>query len=359
MITPPSPELQPEATANLHEALWAWIHLVYSRCMENFFSHYLTFLAETATIVVAILIVAGGIAAIALSKRRPATAGQVQVTDLRQQIEQAADRIEALRFDKKLRKAHQKNLKKVHKARKDEKCTYLLDFKGDIRASAVSALREEITAIIQVAQPDDSVLIRLESGGGMVNTYGLAAAQLLRLRAAKIHSTILVDAVAASGGYMMAVTADRIVASPFALLGSIGVVAQIPNFHRWLQERNIDFEQFTAGKYKRTVTLFGENTDSGRAKLREELEETHAQFRDFVEQFRPQLDLEKVATGEAWLGNKALQLGLVDQLATSDEIIVEAAQKGKLLQLSYQRPKSLPQKLGLAAQQSWDKLWFR
>ncbi|WP_414039109.1 protease SohB [Acidithiobacillus sp. M4-SHS-6] len=322
-------------------------------------SHYLTFLAETTTIVVAILIVVGGIAAIALSKRRPAATGQVQVTDLRRQIEQSAAHIEALRLDKKARKAHQKALKKAHKTQKTEKCTYLLEFKGDIRASAVSALREEITAIIQAAQAGDAVLIRLESGGGMVNTYGLAAAQLLRLRAAKIHCTVLVDAVAASGGYMMAVTADRIVASPFALLGSIGVVAQIPNFHRWLQDRHIDFEQFTAGKYKRTVTLFGENTETGRAKLREELEEIHTLFREFVERFRPQLDLEKVATGEAWLGSKALELGLVDQLATSDEIIVDAAKNGKLLQISYQRPKNLPQKLGLAAQQGWDNFWFK
>lgn len=323
-------------------------------------SHYLMFLAETATIVVAILIIAGGLTALALSKRKAPITGQVQVSDLRQQIEQAGETIQHYRLDKKARKAHQKALKKEHKTQvvKQESCTYLLDFKGDIRASAVSALREEITAILLAAKPTDRVLVRLESGGGMVNTYGLAAAQLLRLRNANIHITVLVDAVAASGGYMMAVTADRIVASPFALVGSIGVVAQIPNFHRWLQDRHIDYEQFTAGKYKRTVTLFGENTDAGRTKLREELEITHAQFRDFVQEYRPQLNMEEVATGEAWLGHKALQLGLVDQLATSDEIIMEAAKSGKLLHLSFQRPKSLPQKLGLAAQQSWDKMWF-
>lgn len=323
-------------------------------------SHYLMFLAETATIVVAILIIAGGLTALALSKRKAPITGQVQVSDLRQQIEQAGETIQHYRLDKKARKVHQKALKKEHKTQvvKQESCTYLLDFKGDIRASAVSALREEITAILLAAKPTDRVLVRLESGGGMVNTYGLAAAQLLRLRSANIHITVLVDAVAASGGYMMAVTADRIVASPFALVGSIGVVAQIPNFHRWLQDRHIDYEQFTAGKYKRTVTLFGENTDAGRTKLREELEITHAQFRDFVQEYRPQLNMEEVATGEAWLGHKALQLGLVDQLATSDEIILEATKSGKLLHLSYQRPKSLPQKLGLAAQQSWDKMWF-
>ena len=327
--------------------------------METFFSHYLLFLADTATIVVALLMVAGGLTAIALNKRKRPATGQVQVSDLRKQLEQSSENVQQYRLDKKALKVHQKALKKDRKAKDSsvESCTYLLDFKGDLRASAVSALREEISAIIQAAKPGDTVLLRLESGGGMVNTYGLASAQLLRLRAAKIHVTVLIDAVAASGGYMMAVTADRIVASPFALIGSIGVIAQIPNFHRWLQDRNIDWEQFTAGKFKRTVTLFGENTDTGRAKLREELEETHAQFRNFVQQYRPQLDLEQVATGEAWLGSKALQLGLVDQLATSDEIILEAAQKGKVLALHYQRQKTLPQRLGFAAQQSWDKLW--
>ncbi|MGC9216927.1 protease SohB [Acidithiobacillus sp.] len=329
--------------------------------METFFSHYLLFLADTATIVVALLVVVGGIAAIALNKRKSPASGQVQVTDLRKQLEQSGENVQQYRLDKKALKIHRKTLKKDRKDRANdplaESCAYLLDFKGDIRASAVSALREEISAIIQAAKPGDTVLLRLESGGGMVNTYGLASAQLLRLRAAKIHLTVLVDAVAASGGYMMAVTADRIVASPFALIGSIGVVAQIPNFHRWLQDRNIDWEQFTAGKFKRTVTLFGENTETGRAKLREELEETHAQFRDFVRQYRPQLDLEQVATGEAWLGNKARQLGLVDDLATSDEIILEAVRQGKVLALHYQRQKTLPQRLGLAAQQSWDKLW--
>ena len=329
--------------------------------MENFFGHYLLFLADTATIVVALLVIAGGLTAIALNRRKGPAAGQVQVSDLRKQLEQSSENVQQLRLDKKTLKAHQKARKKDRKEKaKDggaEPCTYLLDFKGDIRASAVSALREEISAILQAAQPGDAVLLRLESGGGMVNTYGLAAAQILRLRAAKIHVTALVDAIAASGGYMMAATADRIVASPFALIGSIGVVAQIPNFHRWLKDRHIDWEQFTAGKFKRTVTLFGENTDTGRAKLREELEETHAQFRDFVQQYRPQLNLEQVATGEAWLGNKALTLGLVDQLATSDEILLEAAQKGKVLALHYQRKSTLPQRLGLAARQGWDKLW--
>jgi serine protease SohB len=221
----------------------------------------------------------------------------------------------------------------------------------------LTALREEISAILHVAGAGDAVFLRLESGGGLVNRYGLGAAQLLRLRDAQLPLTVMVDAVAASGGYLMAAAADRIVASPFALIGSIGVVAQIPNFHRWLQARNIDWEQFTAGKFKRTVTLFGENTEAGRAKLREELEDIHALFRAFVQGRRAQLDMEKVATGEAWLGSKAQELGLVDELATSDEIICSACQRSRVLHVRFQRKPSLQERLRLSAQSAWDGIW--
>jgi serine protease SohB len=266
-----------------------------------------------------------------------------------------------VRLPRKAHKLLQKQRKLERKARQKraeaEPCIYLLDFKGDLRASALTALREEVSAILQVAKAGDAVFLRLESGGGLVNRYGLAAAQLLRLRDAQLPLTVMVDAVAASGGYLMAAAADRIVASPFALIGSIGVIAQVPNFHRWLQARDIDWEQFTAGKFKRTVTLFGENTEAGRAKLREELEDIHALFRAFVQGRRAQLDMAKVATGEAWLGSKALELGLVDELATSDETIRSACQRGRVLQVSFQRKPSLPERLRLSAQSAWEGIW--
>jgi serine protease SohB len=327
--------------------------------MDGFASQYALFLAETATLVLAAVVLVAGL--VALSRRRGKDAGQIQVTDVNRQFEAAGDRIEAARLPRKAHKLLQKQRKVERKARqketKAEPCTYLLDFKGDIRASAFAALREEISAILQVAKPGDAVLVRLESGGGVVNRYGLAAGQLLRLRDAKLPLTVMVDTVAASGGYLMAAVADRIVASPFALIGSIGVIAQIPNFHRWLQARNIDWEQFTAGKFKRTVSLFGENTETGRAKLREELEDIHAQFREFVQGRRAQLDMEKVATGEAWLGSKALELGLVDELATSDEIIRNACQRGRVLHVSFHRKLSLPERLRVSAQSAWDGIW--
>lgn len=221
----------------------------------------------------------------------------------------------------------------------------MLDFHGDIRASAVASLREEISAVLMAAGPGDEVLLRLESPGGMVNAYGLAASQLLRLREKGIPLTVAVDKVAASGGYLMAVVADRIIAAPFAVLGSIGVVAQIPNFHRWLRDRRIDFELFTAGEFKRTVTVFGENTEQGREKLREEIADTHQLFQDFVKRFRPQLDMARVATGEPWYGTHAMEMGLVDALATSDSYLMDAAQRARIYAVSYKRKKTLGGKL--------------
>jgi serine protease SohB len=327
--------------------------------MNAVLAQYALFLAEVVTLVLAIVIVVVAVAA--LSRRKRKDTGHIQVTDVNRQLEVAGDTIQSARLPKKARAALHKRRKVEHKAeqtgREEQVCSYLLDFKGDLRASALTALREEISAILQVAKAGDSVLLRLESGGGMVNRYGLAAAQLLRLRGAKLPLTVMVDTVAASGGYLMAAVADRIVASPFALIGSIGVVAQLPNFHRWLQSRNIDWEQFTAGKYKRTVTLFGENTEEGRAKLREEMEEIHAYFRAFLQERRAKLDMEKVATGEAWLGSKALDLGLVDELATSDEIVSRACRGSKVLHISFQRKLSLPQRLRVTAQTTWDEIW--
>ncbi len=327
--------------------------------MNDLAAQYALFLAEVATVVLAVIGLVAGL--VVLSRRKAKDTDQIQVTDVNRQLEAAGDRIQVAQLPKKARKVLQKQRKLERKAQQKRAeagpCSYLLDFKGDIRASAFAALREEISAILQVAKAGDAVLLRLESGGGLVNRYGFAAAQLLRLRDAQLPLTVMVDTVAASGGYLMAAVADRIVASPFALIGSIGVIAQIPNFHRWLQARDIDWEQFTAGKFKRTVTLFGENTEAGRAKLREELEEIHALFRAFVQGRRAQLDMEKVATGEAWLGSKALELGLVDELATSDEIIRSACQRGRVLHVSFQRKLSLPERLRISAQSAWDGIW--
>lgn len=274
-----------------------------------------------------------------------------RVNEQRKKIAQTtASKLELLQLSQQLAKearARKKNNQKV----------YVLDFKGDTAASAVDNIREEITLILATAKAGrDRVVVRLESPGGMVHGYGLAAAQLVRLRDAGFHLTICVDKVAASGGYMMACIASEIISAPFAVVGSIGVVAQVPNFNRLLKEHHVDFELYTAGQFKRTVTMFGENTPEGKAKFEEELQQTHELFKHFVEKYRPQLNMEKVATGEHWYGRDALDLNLVDKLQTSDEYLLGLLPQHDVYVIQTRRKPTLGEKIGLQAAQIVDSI---
>ncbi|ARD28212.1 MULTISPECIES: protease SohB [Acinetobacter calcoaceticus/baumannii complex] len=274
-----------------------------------------------------------------------------RVNEQRKKIAQTtASRLELLQLAQQL-------VKEAKIRRKNNQKIFVLDFKGDIQASAVENLREEITLILATAKAGrDRVVVRLESPGGMVHGYGLAAAQLVRLRDAGFHLTICVDKVAASGGYMMACIANEIITAPFAIVGSIGVVAQVPNFNRLLKEHNVDFELYTAGQYKRTVTMFGENTPEGKAKFEEELQQTHVLFKHFVEKYRPQLNVDKVATGEHWYGEDALDLNLVDKLQTSDEYLLGLLPQHDVYVINTRKKATLGEKLGLQAAQMADGL---
>jgi len=282
--------------------------------------------------------------------------GRLEITNLNDRYEDMADGLKRATQPPKAYKRWAKAEHKAHKARaKADSATrprlFVLDFHGDLLATEVGGLRETISALLQEAGEGDEVLVRLDNAGGAVHEHGLAASQLLRIRRRGIALTVAVDRVAASGGYLMACVADRIVAAPFAIIGSIGVIAQLPNFHRWLEHQGIDFELHTAGDYKRTLTLFGENTDTGRTKLREHLEETHQLFKDFIREYRQGIDLEKVATGEYWYGEQALGLGLVDALSTSDDYLLTARASRDLYRLRWQSKKRPWQRLagGLAA----------
>ncbi|EOE2285593.1 protease SohB [Acinetobacter baumannii] len=274
-----------------------------------------------------------------------------RVNEQRKKIAQTtASRLELLQLAQQL-------AKEAKIRRKNNQKIFVLDFKGDIQASAVENLREEITLILATAKAGrDRVVVRLESPGGMVHGYGLAAAQLVRLRDAGFHLTICVDKVAASGGYMMACIANEIISAPFAVVGSIGVVAQVPNFNSLLKEHNVDFELYTAGQYKRTVTMFGENTPEGKAKFEEELQQTHVLFKHFVEKYRPQLNVDKVATGEHWYGQDALDLNLVDKLQTSDEYLLALLPQHDVYVINTRKKATLGEKLGLQAAQMADSL---
>ena len=249
---------------------------------------------------------------------------------------------------KLMAKKAKKALKTKTKGQDKAKRVFVLDFDGDIKASGVKHLREEISTLISAANEGDEVVVRLESGGGLVHSYGLAAAQLVRLKDAGLSLTVCVDKIAASGGYMMACVADKILAAPFAVIGSIGVVSQLPNFHRWLKKHDIDYEMFTAGEYKRTVTVFGENDDEDRAKYREELEQTHKLFKHFVTTYRSQLELDKVANGDHWYGEDALHLNLVDELKISDTYLLDLMESHEVYALHSRQKPTLAEKLGFA-----------
>ncbi|MBL8247164.1 MAG: protease SohB [Candidatus Competibacter sp.] len=302
----------------------------------EFLSEYGMFLAKTATLVVAMLVVVGGI--VALARRGDGDSrGRLDIRHLNRDYDDMAMALKSAALPKKAFKQAQKEHKAHEKQRgkTERRRMFVLNFHGDLRAAAVASLREEVTAVLTVAQPEDEVMVRLESAGGMVHAYGLAAAQLLRIRDRQVKLTVAVDKVAASGGYLMACVADRIIAAPFAILGSIGVIAQLPNFNRLLKKHDIDYEQFMAGEFKRTVTLFGENTDKGRHKFQEEIEITHTLFKDFVKTHRPQLDLDQVATGEYWYGTKALDCRLADELRTSDDYLLQASAAADLYEIIY------------------------
>jgi serine protease SohB len=243
--------------------------------------------------------------------------------------------------------------------KQDKGRVYVVNFHGDIRALAVDALREEITAILSIAAPNDEVVVRLESGGGMVHAYGLAASQLRRIKDKDLKLTVCVDKIAASGGYMMAAVADRIVAAPFAVLGSVGVLAQIPNFHRLLKKHDIDYELLTAGEYKRTLTMLGENTSKGREKFQQELEDTHVLFKEFVVEHRPQLSIDEIATGEVWYGKRALERGLVDELQTSDAYLVGRCDNAEVYEVKYSEKKPLQERIGITFQSAVDNLLLK
>ena len=338
----------------------------------EFLFEYGLFFAKVATLLVAFVVVVSVVVGASQKNKYGEGRGHLEITPLNQQFEDLKDTMLIATTDESLQKAEEKKLTKAKKkllseqkktaknvsesdATKRSK-VYVLNFDGNISASAVGHLREEITAVLTQATPNDEVLLKLESAGGMVHSYGLASSQLDRLRKKNVPLTVCVDKVAASGGYMMACVADKILAAPFAIIGSIGVVAQMPNFNKVLKKNDVEFELLTAGEHKRTLTMFGENTEKGREKFIEELEETHQLFKEYVSTRRPQIDIDKIATGEIWYGSRAKDIKLIDDIRTSDEYLVSRIEDADVFEVAYVFKKKLHQRLGIAAEESADRL---
>jgi serine protease SohB len=337
----------------------------------EFITDYGLFLAKAITFILTVVITL--VLVLGLLSKQKSKKGELELVDLSKQLKDMKKSIEEqlltpqqlkerLKADKKHNKAKNKEQKKAAKNGESNDALpqlYVVDFKGSIDAKEVTSLREEVTAILSVAKEQDEVFVRLESGGGMVHGYGLAASQLQRIKDKNIPLTISVDKVAASGGYMMACIADKIISAPFAIIGSIGVVAQIPNFNRLLKKHDIEFEQLTAGEYKRTLTMFGENSEEGRDKFKQELQETHDLFKTFVTDHRNQIDIDKVATGEHWYGIQAIERELVDQISTSDDYLLSQLENRHIMLVKYSKHKKLSDKFTHAASMAIENSFFK
>lgn len=337
----------------------------------EFLAEYGLFLAKTVTAIIGFAVLVAIIMSSGQKNKQGGDKGELEISPLNDQyddiseamsialLQPAAQKAQAKKYRKEQKKRAKSEAKNTEQQTDDQKRVFVLKFNGNVSASAVTNLREEITAILTQATTKDEVVVKLESSGGMVHSYGLASSQLDRLRKRSIPMTICVDKVAASGGYMMACVGDKILAAPFAVIGSIGVVAQLPNFHRLLKKNDVDVELLTAGEHKRTLTVFGENTEQGREKFIEDLQDTHQLFKSYVAERRPKIEIDKVATGEVWFGSRALELSLVDELMTSDEYLTHCAKESKVFEINYVQKKKLPQRLGIAAEQSADRLLIK
>ncbi len=332
--------------------------------MFEFLFEYGLFLLKAITVLVVILIIIGA----AVAKKKSAS-GELKITNLNKKYLHLKEAIQEATLDKKALKQENKAKKKKEKAEKKASNAktdiqvkprlFVIEFEGDIKASSVPSLREEVTAILAAANSNDEILVNLDNSGGVVHEHGLAASQLVRIKQANLPLTVAVDKVAASGGYMMACVADKILAAPFAIVGSIGVVAQLPNFHRLLDKAGVDFEQHTAGEYKRNVTMFGKNTDKERQQLKEQLEDIHDLFRGFVTDYRPSLDMKEVGTGQYWYGSRAKELMLVDEIMTSDDYLSSAANEKDIFHIQYEFEKTLMEKMSNGGALLFDKVISR
>lgn len=342
--------------------------------MNTFFTHYGIFFAETITLVVAILVSLVGILAI-INKGKMKGKERIEITKLNEKYEELRvtlqqetcnkAELKSIKAQEKLKAKQEKAAQKKNKKKKTTATSiiekprrriFIIDFNGDIRASEVENLRQEVTSILTIATPKDEVVVKIDSAGGLVHGYGLAASQLKRIRDRNIPLTAIVDKIAASGGYMMACVADRILAAPFAIIGSIGVISQLPNFNRFLKKHDIDFEQISAGEYKRTLTLFGENTNKGRKKLQQEIEEAHELFKSFVATHRSSVNINAIATGEHWFGIRAKELRLIDDIITSDDYLLEASDKADLYEIDYVVKKPFMEKISTSIHKTATKL---
>ncbi len=204
----------------------------------------------------------------------------------------------------------------------------VLRFQGlrDLNASGDQRLSEAIDEVLVNRDHFEEAVVIIDSPGGTTHGYGHAYALLERLSASGLKVTACIDRIGASGGYLMALPADRILAGPFAIVGSVGVVAGIPNVKRLLEEKGVSYRLFVAGDKKRVVHFADDDGPEVREYMDEKLAGIHTQFLQAVEKHRgDRVKLDEVRSGDHWSAEESVEkgLGLVDELQTSAEYLLE------------------------------------
>lgn len=215
------------------------------------------------------------------------------------------------------------------------KVTAVLRFEGDTMATGRQDFARMVDEVLHNKERIQRVIVVVNSPGGGVSVYGQMFAGMERMRNAGVDVTACVDTYAASGGYLMSVPAQRIIAAPFAMVGSIGVVSEFMNFNKLLRRLGVEPMTITAGELKRTVTPLSEVTEENKAAYKAQLEAIHRQFIAVVKKYR-EVDADRVCTGNHWTAAESveLKLNLVDGLATSQEYLFEANQTEDLVTIS-------------------------
>lgn len=312
----------------------------------DFFVDLAAFLIKAGILAAASVFVLGSLIGMIRRARMDPGQDHLRVTYLNEELaDHSLSILNAMMPPKAFKKLARRQQQELGVKSRTRPKTFILDFFGDLAASSVDALRQQINALLLVLEEKDEVLVRLESSGGKAHAYGFAAAQLGRLKGENRRLVVSIDRVAASGGYMMACVADHIIAAPFALVGSIGVLAMVPNFHRLLQQFNVDYDEFAVGENKKNISLLGANTEEGKQKFIQDMEEFHRDFKGFVAEHRPAVKIDEAADGDVWYGEKARTLGLVDELKTSDDFLLERIKERDLFRVEFVESKPLRKRL--------------
>lgn len=184
--------------------------------------------------------------------------------------------------------------------------------------------------MIEMAEDDErvkAIVLRVDSPGGTV-----AASEEIATYVKECEKPVVVSVgdVGASGAYMISSQADSIWANPGSSVGSIGVIAQIPNVSGLLDMVGVEFQTFTAGEYKDAGSAYRDLTKEEEALIQGEVEEAYDQFIDIVAEGRglERAKVEELAIGWTWSGVRAKELGLVDEVGTYRDALEDAAERG-------------------------------